>query len=327
MAKKKQKQRKAKILAAKKSAKKAAKKVVKKPTKKPTKKPVKKALKKSGKKSGKKSSKKSAKKLGKGKKRRVIVSPEARKPWRNWRRSGPFLTLVDVRAYLDGGGDGMTYCLECGERMQVLHSHLKVAHDITPDDYRAKWGIPWTWGLASQAYRAARSKLSKKVRRQHPEKFAKSDAKNLAKGSQTEKRPNAPATRRMRSALRRNVRADRAYAWRGQAYDRKALIEEMIQHVLAGGVPNELAGTTGKPSRTWYDTAFRNDGKLLRRYERLTKKKWFTGANRIQRGPEFTAVVIRTREQSASNAETAKKLGVNEMFVSRRLRSVGWVPK
>ena len=33
-------------------------------------------------------------------------------------------------------------CLEDGEKFRMLKRHLRTAHDITPDDYRKRWGLP-----------------------------------------------------------------------------------------------------------------------------------------------------------------------------------------
>ena len=39
-------------------------------------------------------------------------------------------------------------CLEDGRSFKSLKRHLRTAFDMTPDDYRAKWGLPkdYPWG-------------------------------------------------------------------------------------------------------------------------------------------------------------------------------------
>ena len=47
-------------------------------------------------------------------------------------------------------------CLECGEKVNTLRRHISQKHDMTPEAYRAKWGLPEDFELSSPAYRAMR---------------------------------------------------------------------------------------------------------------------------------------------------------------------------
>jgi signal transduction histidine kinase len=47
-------------------------------------------------------------------------------------------------------------CLECGEELNVLRRHISQKHDMTPEAYRSKWGLPDDFELSSPAYRAMR---------------------------------------------------------------------------------------------------------------------------------------------------------------------------
>ena len=42
-------------------------------------------------------------------------------------------------------------CLEDGKRLKMLKRHLRSAYDMTPDEYRAKWGLPSDYPIASSA--------------------------------------------------------------------------------------------------------------------------------------------------------------------------------
>ncbi len=54
-------------------------------------------------------------------------------------------------------------CLEDGEKHKMLKRHLRTAHDITPDDYRKRWGLPGNYPLVAPKYAEMRSKLAKKI--------------------------------------------------------------------------------------------------------------------------------------------------------------------
>ena len=53
-------------------------------------------------------------------------------------------------------------CLEDGKKHKMLKRHLKAAHNMTPDDYRKRWGLPSDYPMVPPKYAAARSALAKK---------------------------------------------------------------------------------------------------------------------------------------------------------------------
>ena len=57
-----------------------------------------------------------------------------------------FATLEDVSAYLSGD---RICCLLCGRWFKALTSHL-VLHDTNAEEYKLRYGIPWTYGLESE---------------------------------------------------------------------------------------------------------------------------------------------------------------------------------
>ena len=54
-------------------------------------------------------------------------------------------------------------CLEDGGKYKMLKRHLRTAHDITPDDYRKRWGLSGKYPLVAPNYAEMRSKLAKKI--------------------------------------------------------------------------------------------------------------------------------------------------------------------
>ena len=45
-------------------------------------------------------------------------------------------------------------CLDDGKKFKSLKRHLRSVYDLTPDQYRAKWGLPPTCPMASRAQSA-----------------------------------------------------------------------------------------------------------------------------------------------------------------------------
>ena len=54
-------------------------------------------------------------------------------------------------------------CLEDGRRLKSLKRHLRTAYDLTPEQYRAKWGLPANYPMVAPNYAAARSELAKSM--------------------------------------------------------------------------------------------------------------------------------------------------------------------
>jgi predicted transcriptional regulator len=55
------------------------------------------------------------------------------------------------------------YCLECGEGHKSLKRHLATKHNLTPAEYRARWGLSHDYPMVSPSYSASRSELAKKM--------------------------------------------------------------------------------------------------------------------------------------------------------------------
>lgn len=55
------------------------------------------------------------------------------------------------------------YCLECGAGQRTLKRHLATSHDMTPEEYRAKWSLPSDYPLTAPAYAEQRSQLAKSL--------------------------------------------------------------------------------------------------------------------------------------------------------------------
>ena len=54
-------------------------------------------------------------------------------------------------------------CLEDGRKFKSLKRHLRTKYDLSPEDYRAKWGLPKDYPMVAPSYAAARSELAKKM--------------------------------------------------------------------------------------------------------------------------------------------------------------------
>jgi predicted transcriptional regulator len=54
-------------------------------------------------------------------------------------------------------------CLEDGKKLKMLKRHLKTAYDMTPEEYREKWGLPASYPMVAPNYAKQRSKLARAI--------------------------------------------------------------------------------------------------------------------------------------------------------------------
>jgi predicted transcriptional regulator len=54
-------------------------------------------------------------------------------------------------------------CLEDGKKLKMLKRHLKTAYDMTPDDYRERWGLAADYPMVAPNYAKQRSRLAKEI--------------------------------------------------------------------------------------------------------------------------------------------------------------------
>jgi predicted transcriptional regulator len=54
-------------------------------------------------------------------------------------------------------------CLEDGKKLKMLKRHLKTAYNMTPEEYRDRWGLPADYPMVAPNYAAHRSTLAKKI--------------------------------------------------------------------------------------------------------------------------------------------------------------------
>lgn len=73
------------------------------------------------------------------------------------------------------------YSLEDGKPFKSLKRHLRTAYDMSPEEYRAKWGLPVDYPMVAPNYAEARSQLAKSL----------GLGRRLAKGAPASKRKKA----------------------------------------------------------------------------------------------------------------------------------------
>jgi predicted transcriptional regulator len=85
-------------------------------------------------------------------------------------------------------------CLEDGKKFKALKRHLRTAFDMTPEQYRTKWGLPVDYPMVAPAYAEARSALAKAIG------LGRKSAPKVAAPAKAKPAPSAKAARSKASA-------------------------------------------------------------------------------------------------------------------------------
>ena len=54
-------------------------------------------------------------------------------------------------------------CLEDGKKLKMLKRHLQTSYNMTPEQYRERWGLPHDYPMVAPRYAEHRSELAKKI--------------------------------------------------------------------------------------------------------------------------------------------------------------------
>ena len=54
-------------------------------------------------------------------------------------------------------------CLEDGKKLKMLKRHLRTRYNMTPDEYRSKWGLPAKYPMVAPNYAVKRSEFARKI--------------------------------------------------------------------------------------------------------------------------------------------------------------------
>jgi predicted transcriptional regulator len=59
--------------------------------------------------------------------------------------------------------DDYIVCLEDGKKLKMLKRHLMTAYGMTPEEYRAKWGLKPDYPMVAPSYARTRQELAKRI--------------------------------------------------------------------------------------------------------------------------------------------------------------------
>jgi predicted transcriptional regulator len=72
----------------------------------------------------------------------------------------PLVPAVSIRSSVK---PDYIVCLEDGKKLKMLKRHLMTHYGLTPEDYRAKWGLPADYPMTAPNYAEKRRTLAKQI--------------------------------------------------------------------------------------------------------------------------------------------------------------------
>jgi len=73
---------------------------------------------------------------------------------------GPPKPAVPIRKSIQ---DDHLICLEDGKKLKMLKRYLRTKYNMTPEEYRRKWGLPPDYPMVAPNYSKQRSSFAKKI--------------------------------------------------------------------------------------------------------------------------------------------------------------------
>jgi predicted transcriptional regulator len=205
-------------------------------------------------------------------------------PW-----DGMFQTKAEIDAYLSG--DRIT-CLLCGKPFLVLASHIKAAHNVSVDEYKQRYGIPWKHGLVCATTHKKYSDLTKQKRATGimPQQPSQEHITRLHRFPPEQKRPIVPATRHAMSqqALRTNGYTEK---WQPSDYD------EYLRRLGTGRTILEVGKDPDMPANYLFYKYYHAHPEFCQRFEEVWDSVPFHVQIRGQHtGHRFKETLVMFRE-------------------------------
>lgn len=218
-------------------------------------------------------------------------------PW-----TGKFTQVKEIREYFD---HEKLQCLLCGREYHNLGLHITGGHKISHDEYKARFGIPWSYGLAGMDFKTGASKHLKKLRKLGKVAAAPSKA-HLKKLHASGKNKRSPVEA-FRNDSRRKVleQHGRTEKWSLADY------EELLRRVASGRTPMEVSQDTDMPGHHAVHKYLKANPKFENKYNKILlglPYEVLVRANKL--GPKFHNDVLRLRRQDMTWPEIAEQLGV-----------------
>ena len=227
-------------------------------------------------------------------------------PWK-----GQFKTKDEIDQYFSDP-DGIQ-CLLCGRYFEFLSGHLRKSHDISHEQYRDWYGLPWRKGLVSRTVsKKISSNLTKRIK--NGSFIPKADNKAAVNGIHVARKKDQPYITRIkaekaRGLSKRNIKHGRK--------DYEKVLTVMRQNKVAlreACMDENLPASSGVLGYAESNPEFRK--KLMDTYYALP---YDVQARARMFSPQFYEDLKRLKAKGLPNTEIGRQMGISHKTVKIRL--------
>lgn len=240
-------------------------------------------------------------------KNKIAAPMRGVKPLRGYPKDEVFTSIKEVHTYLDGE---KVACLLCGRQYAALGGHITRIHQMTSDDYRQRYGIPYKYGLASKKFRAHAARRMKQMRKDGvvPYKPTRATMEKMWEARRN-RRPITAVTQQQNRDKLRGHHGNRK-AWHKPDY------EEFYRRVKSGRNPGEVGKDKDMPTRTAFLRYLKRDRALGKKYEALPEILSFPEQIRIRKtGERYRRTLVQLRLGGNTWPQVAEIMRVKESHV------------
>ena len=225
-------------------------------------------------------------------------------PW-----NGRFKTKQEIDNYFSGD---RVQCLLCGKWFKQIPTHLKMIHDISSDEYRETYGLPWKHGLCGE-------EVSLKLRKTMKERWDSGFCNDLEAARKQLKK----AKKRQDQPFFKKVRSENLISGNKK---RQKYFHEDFQNVLTrmleeNKILDEVCKDADMPNYSLVYQYARRNKEFRKALDGTYEKLPFSIQARARKLSEdkFRKAIISLRKSGFSVPEISRYLGVSENMIRLRL--------
>lgn len=213
------------------------------------------------------------------------------------------MTSEQIESYFSGD---TIICLMCGKNYRNVGIHLSAVHQMTPREYKDRYGLPYSRGLISDESKAVKSSVGKRIARQKGDGLFPKEVRQRA-------------IERSQDFFRHNSLPRQPYAiqkLRDRGFDDSPL-EKLLERVRCGRFPCDVFNDPDMPGQTWIFSRLNRRPDIRKKLAEITDAMPFSwqAEARINIGPRIVPEIKRLRAEGKSDNTIANKLGVSAMAI------------
>ncbi len=199
-------------------------------------------------------------------------------------------------------------CLLCGKEYAGLGNHVVEGHGISVDDYKEKFGLPWSSGLSGKTLKTNQSKRLKKSRRDGKIPYAP-EPEHIRKLHAYKKQKNRDVPVAVRNDAGKRVleRFGLERKWGPEDF------EEYLRRIKTGRTPSEVGKDKDMPADYLFHKFARQNPEFHGKFEKIWDKLPFEVQSRgLHFGDRIKNRVIELRMKGNSFPDVGRLLGIPE---------------